>query len=65
MEVHHPVNKASSLGLLTGSQDLNNCRIRNAKKQIKKRILRQLAFDSESGLPSQVSSDPGSAYDPG
>ncbi|RMJ25641.1 hypothetical protein PHISP_03513 [Aspergillus sp. HF37] len=34
-------------------EDLKGCRIRNAKKQIKKRTLRQLAFDGEGGLPDQ------------
>ena len=62
VEVRALGNQDLKLGLLTNAQELRNCRIRSAKKQIKKQTLRQLAFDSESGLPDRVSSVPGSAY---
>ncbi|KAI9931309.1 hypothetical protein AWENTII_004558 [Aspergillus wentii] len=34
-------------------EDLKSCRMRHAKKQIKKQTLRQLAFDPDSGLPDE------------
>ncbi|ODM23211.1 hypothetical protein SI65_00800 [Aspergillus cristatus] len=34
-------------------EDLNNCRVRHAKRQIEKQTLRRLAFDPESGLADE------------
>lgn len=37
-------------------QDLKQCQLRSAKKQIKERTLKQLAFAADSGLPNEVRS---------
>jgi len=37
-------------------QDLKQCQIRSAKKRIKERTLKQLAFAADSGLPNEVRS---------
>ncbi|GES61794.1 zf-CSL-domain-containing protein [Aspergillus terreus] len=36
-------------------EELNSCRTQSAKKEIKKRVLRRLAFDPDSELPDDVS----------
>lgn len=36
-------------------QDLKQCQVQSAKRRIKRRILRQLAFAADSALPDEVS----------